>query len=243
MAAAHNEYSYEEASELLIYGYVNILELNVPNVIKTIILEFYLLTIETEMVFDKQICDDLCFMEFIDDYKVKMIKGTGMTGTSIKLKYGICADKSQYKNISSISWKIRHTSSRSFPNCLYFIGVVSNRTKNFQTPAWPGGGGPGLKDCYGISGHPRTVFEGKQSSNEVDENYTGYQLNSWVTVQYMIHESKLVFIYLDESKPHDQKRIEIKIPSNVDGITHWYPSMSLRDVDDICELSQDIVVD
>eukprot|EP01083_Nonionella_stella_P016755 46798_1 len=116
-------------------------------------------------------------------------------------------------NISKIVWKVRHTASHSFPDSHYFIGVVSNRTTDFKDVAIRG-----LKDAYGWSSGQ-------------------YSENSWVTVEYKINESKLNFY-------NANKRIgTVTLPTDDNGIMYWYPCISLRDKDNICQISPDVIVE
>ena len=122
-----------------------------------------------------------------------------------------------------------------------FIGVVSNRTTDFDTN--PMSGGSLLIDSFGIGAHEHSVYDPTQRSfNDsfgnlfIDRNYSGMRDGAWITVKYCIHDSKLIFENLK-----DDKSFSMKLPTDIDGITEWYPVMGLRYVGTVCEI-QDIQV-
>merc|ERR1712039_202733 len=97
--------------------------------------------------------------------------------------------------LKSISWKVRLCKAKSFPNAIHFIGVVSNRTKEFDT--MPFSPDRTLEDSYGISGSVCGVYHAVYAAmnpikkrtygNMVDrdplsEKYEGFALGSWITV-------------------------------------------------------------
>ena len=181
-------------------------------------------------------------MEIVNDYQIKCLISNydGYWGSSARLKYGmpIQSKGNNDENIESISWEMTHTAIRSWPNCVYFIGVVSNRTTDFSKGAYNG-----LKDSYGIGGNMPYVFKGnkrnkKVSAYELDYEYKkGYKENAKITMEYILHESVLNF-YEEKSR----LIYSLKLPTNIDGITHWYPCVSLRDKNDICKLSKKIII-
>ena len=237
--------TYKEKAELSVSGYVRsqikrVNGLNVPREIIQLILLFYLLKIENEMVFDKD--NKGADVDVISDYKIRFGKMSNFSKpyTAARLCYGISLDKSKYRNIESISWKVK-LSTGSFSNCMPFIGVVSNRTSDFDTnPFIPS---TILIDAYGISASQCRIYDPQRKAKDhpsgylvVDDNYPGLARGNWVTVKYMIHESKLVFENLCQEKSY-----ELKLPNDIDGITEWYPAIGLRYIDDECEI-KDIIV-
>ena len=111
-----------------------------------------------------------------------------------------------------------------------FIGVVSNRTKDFD--ANPFTQRYLLVDAFGIGVSKRSIYCPRKIS---DENYPGLQPGKWVTVKYMINGPTLIFENLKEDKTY-----QIKLPTD-SKITAWYPAIALRFVGDTCQI-KDIVV-
>eukprot|EP01084_Bolivina_argentea_P159995 278649_1 len=186
-------------------------------------------------------------MKIINDKQVKCLKGCkdsysqGCEGSSIRIKYRlpISVRGNNKYNIKSVIWEITHSVTHSFPNGNYFIGVVSNRNKNFNNTAYKG-----LIDAYGISGCDGYVYkQGKCVHDSNDESgFDGYPQNSTVKVEYKIDESKLFFTYKYGNISGNGIRLyEITLPTNNNNITHWYPCVSLRDKNDICKILNVIV--
>eukprot|EP01084_Bolivina_argentea_P062003 113359_1 len=183
----------------------------------------------------------MSIVPFSGNRKVKCLKGAVSSnykcyGSSIRFKYGMPIEKKGNNKycVSLISWEINHTVSKHFPNVYYFIGVISNRTKDLSMVAYKG-----LMDAYGISGMGRKVYKGKSiDGNSVDDsNYEKqYTKNSVVTVEYKIRESRLSFY------SENKELYTMILPNDIDEITHWYPCVSLRDKDDICQISNNIIV-
>ena len=231
---------------LLLYGYVrslqDLFDLNTPREIIKIILTFYHLDIEGQMIWDKDTINTQNVCEIINDYKIKMIAGKFGSfdyGASAKLQYGISVNRNDYLNISSISWKIKINPTQSFPNSYYFIGVVSNRTSDFNIAAFPSS----LKDAFGISASNSYIFDDTKVTDFLslvhDMKYTRFKRNVWVKINYIITESKLVFEF--ENWMDVQCKYELSLPTNITGITHWYPAVSLRNKDDECEIGEIVV--
>merc|ERR1712228_331655 len=205
-------------------------EMDIPKDVQKLILDFYFLKIEQEMIFDAEIVDTKYF-EIINEHKIKSIKNH--EGMSCKLKYGIAVKD---KSIKSISWKVKICKASSFPNAIHFIGVVSNRTVQFDKS--PFSRERKLKDSYGISGNSHSIYRPHfRGIDNINNNYPGYQLNKWITVKYVVAESKLVYSGL-----RGNGVFELPLPTNIKDITHWYPAFTLRDEGDIYEIS-DIVVE
>lgn len=236
---------YKQRCLFLVCGWTKQSKIDIPNEIIQLILTFYLLTIEHEMIFDKDVVD-LRLFEIINEHKVKMIRGPSeeahglQWGVTTKLKYGISIDPNDNLDIKSISWKVKHTVMDSFPNSYYFIGVVSNRTKEFATnPFWSGVGKDLLKDAFGISGNKSENFQGRNRPND-DELYDGYKRDTWITIKYIINDSKLIFEY--KNQDDKDSKFEMMLPKDIKDITHWYPAICLRDAGDECEIA-DIIVE
>merc|ERR1712228_753850 len=181
---------------------------DIPKDVQKLILDFYFLKIEQ---------------------KIKSIKNH--EGMSCKLKYGIAVKD---KSIKSISWKVKICKATSFPNAIHFIGVVSNRTVQFDKS--PFSRERKLKDSYGISGNSNSIYR-PHFRGDINNNYPGYQLNKWITVKHVVAESKLVYSGLNGNGV-----FELPLPTNIKDITHWYPAFTIRDEGNIYEIS-DIVVE
>ena len=110
-----------------------------------------------------------------------------------------------------------------------FIGVVSNRTTDFDTN--PFSSQTLLIDAYGIGADHYCVYNASQYLMEDDMNYPGMEPGNWVTVKYVIDETKLVFENLK-----GQKTYQMILPNNIDGINKWYPAIGLRFENDECEI-------
>ena len=241
--------SYKQRADLFVSGYVRIQdeintidEFNIPKEIIKLILLFYLLKIENEMRFDKDnVGTDI---EILSDHKIRLKKATNELKPfmSARFCYGISLNKAEYANIKYISWKVKFTTQSSWfwNNCMPFIGVVSNRTTDFDTnPFTPQ---TLLIDAYGIGANAKKVHDARDGMKgngylcTIDE-YPGMKKGNWVTVKYMIQESKLIFENLRENKP-----FQLNLPDNIDGINKWYPVIGMRFVNDECEI-KDIIVD
>ena len=234
--------SYKQKADLTVTNYVrNHGKVNIPKEITQLILLFYLLKIENEMIFDK---DNVGIdIEIISDHKIKFPKITGQRlYMAARLCYGISLDKSVNADIESISWKVKFTTKKEntfWVNCMPFIGVVSNRTTDFDTSPYSGGGQKILKDAYGVGASKGSVYKGK-GYFVYDGNYSGFPKRDWVTVKYVVAGSKLIFENLRESYVNDGK-YEMTLPNDIDGITEWYPVIALRFPGDGCEI-KDIIV-
>ena len=235
------EPDYKQKSRLLVYGYVRNDKLtsnhpNFPSEIIQLIFIFYLLEIEHEMIFETDtVGSDI---EILSNHKIKV---EDAHETSARLRYGISLDKSQYQGIKSISWKVKNMVS-NFPNAMHFIGVVSNRTNEFtgKNPFCPRNL---LIDAYGISGNTESIYHAEKSPDDniyglmiSDGKYPGYEQGHWISLTYVIEDSKLVYGNLK-----GDGKYELKLPTAIDGITHWYPAISARNKGDVYEI-KDIVV-
>ena len=209
---------YKQRSHLLVDGYIrkeiksiSINILNFPKEIVELVFIFYLLEIAHEMIFDqKNIGKEF---ELLSNHKIK-VKGTQTFYTqltqkvsSARLCYGISLDKAEYKGITSISWKVK-INVFNFPNAMHFIGVVSNRTTNFDgtNPFCPRNL---LIDSYGISGNAKSIYHADKSPKDNmyglmidDKKYPGYKQGNWITVKYMVNDSILVYENLMGNKTY-----------------------------------------
>ena len=240
--------SYKQRAELCVSGYVRneskeIDELNIPKEIIQLILLFYLLKIEAEMRFDKDnVGTDI---EILSDHKIRFRERTNGSKPYMAARfcYGISLNKSEYANIKYISWKVKLTTQSPYfwNNCMPFIGVVSNRTTDFDTN--PFSSQTLLIDAYGIGADHYCVYDASKTKDrdhnlmDDDMNYPGMDPTKWVTVKYMIDETKLVFENLKEDKIYG-----ITLPNDIDGINKWYPAIGLRFANDECEI-KDIIVE
>merc|ERR1712129_435663 len=59
---------------------------------------------------------------------------------------------------------------------------------------------------------------------------------SKIGIEYVVAESKLKFYRDDETEP----KYDMDLPTNVSGITHWYPYISLWCKDDECTISENV---
>ena len=252
-----DQFSYKDRSNLLVYGYLrNFVEMNkdfnLPKEIKQIIFIFYLLDIEPEMIFDEESITKEHCCEIINPHKIKMVRGpqgythtaaVGDWGSTAKLKYGISAKALISQGVKSISWKVKITAAHSYPNTFYFIGVVSNRTTEFATSAFSNRGIQEiLKDAFGISGTSGSMYDPRKpdsnyANSKSDDEYYAWKAGSWVTVKFIVNESRMIFYdyIVSESKIG---KYEMILPTVIDDeeITHWYPAVGLRDADDECEI-------
>ena len=224
----------------------------VPTEINQLILMFYLLDIEPNMIFDKESINKAGLCEIVNDHKIKMIKGPcGYSetwihsdyGSSARLKYGISINPNDNKDIKSIGWKVKITVTKCFPNTYYFIGVTSNRAKDFKTSPYLSNYEE-LPDAYGISGCGTLIFDANKQRSiggcADDGDYIAYQRNTWISVKYVIDGRKLIFNYVDGAG--DNVSYEMVLQTKSDKITHFYPCVGLRDAGDECEVI-DIVVE
>ena len=70
--------------------------------------------------------------------------------------------------------------------------------------------------------------------------YTVYKPNTWMSVTYLVNESKLVYSYTKRNE-NCVGNYDLNLPQNVDGITHWYPAICLPDIGDECEITGVVV--
>ena len=137
--------SYNIRCNLLIHGFIkqfginNKGNLSVPDEIEKLILKFYLLDIEPEMVFDS-FGMDKSRMAIISDTKAKCICNS--VASSLRLKCQMPTIKNNVNSIKSIKWKVHITATELWPNGCYFIGVVPDKTIDFKLSAFNG-----LKKC------------------------------------------------------------------------------------------------
>lgn len=247
----------QQRSLLLVDGYFRgiikgINQLNIPKEMKQMIFIFYFKSIEDEMIFDTEVMNDItnknkCMFHVINDHKIKMVDTNKHLGVAAKLKYGISVNSNEYQHLKSISWDIKIKATKSFPNAYYFIGVVSNRCSVFSTCPFVVTRGT-LKDAYGISGNVCSIFHPKRKKTQDtlvrDTKYLGFEQRRWITVRYIIKHSTLIYQFHDgDGYAYNNSNIsyiyELSLPTyNIDGITHWYPCVSLRDAGDECEIGQ-----
>ena len=247
-----SQLSFQQSCELLVCGYIRRLtklhkDIIIPKEIDHVILLFYLLDIEPTMIFDSYGMNS-SRMQIINDRKAKCIKSydNNLYGSSIRLKCAmpINAKYNNTHHIKSISWEIKHTSTVSFPNGFYFIGVVSNLVKDFSFSPFQFGGC--MKSAWGILGNPKQVMNG----NGVDRRYykteqrckpvlagKQYEKDVYVKVKYNIVTSELSFTQ------NKHEICTIPLPMYDKDITHFFPCVGLRDNGDICEISPNVVVE
>ena len=145
-------------------------------------------TVAGDMVFDP-FGMDTAKMELLYNRRVRAIGSVGSGTIRLKFAMPISVRGNNKYDIKSIKWQISHTASVSFPNGYYFIGVISNRVRNFTLTAFEG-----LQDAYGISGHTTYgVFKGR-GTYETDQDYKHqYSNKSRIDVEYNVDGSRLVF--------------------------------------------------
>merc|ERR1712129_74588 len=167
-------------------------------------------------------------MELINDVKVKLIQSGG------KFKYGASALIDFPIDIrfkEQVSWKIRlHKEGGDLSNYHYFIGIVSNHCQNFADSAHAG-----LKHSYGILGGRNGVLKNGHSGTDVAYN-NEFRNDEIICVEYDGEKKQLIF-----SKEKNEQQISmhsVDLPTRVKDavITHWYPTISLRDVNDTAEI-------
>merc|ERR1712154_45623 len=97
----------------------------------------------------------------------------------------------------------------------------------------------GLKDAYGLSTHSggyKYIGKGQVNGYAHDPNCAsvveGFANGSKIGIEYLVEESKLKFFRNDEA----QEKFTMQLPTDVQGITHWYPAVSLRDSGDVCQI-------
>ena len=145
--------------------------------------------------------------------KVELIDRTigpyGYGGSAlIDLAIDVNDDECKYE------WKIRIDAKlESLNNYHYFIGVASNRAKNFEYSAHAG-----LQDAYGTRHGNYGVV--KFRNKEI------------ICIQYDGKLKQLKYIN-DET---EEELGVVKLPPNISAITHWYPAVSLRDNKDTAEI-------
>ena len=120
--------SYKKRCNLVVYGYIKHMmhgnkSLLIPDEINQLIVMFYLLDIESEMVWDKQSITKAGLFKLVNDHKIRLFKPMTACsfGSSAKLKYGISAKSDDYyPNIQFITWKIKITATKSYPTSFYW---------------------------------------------------------------------------------------------------------------------------
>merc|ERR1712129_390880 len=112
--------------------------------------------------------------------------------------------------------------------------------------------GNGLKDAYGVSLDRRGfVYKGNPQNETKDASVYDKGANAlrlWcnsvyyfsrgskIGIEYVVAESKLKFYRDDETEP----KYAMDLPTNVSGITHWYPYVSLCSKNDECTISENV---
>ena len=215
--------------------------MNVPEGIIKLMIRLYP---QTRIVFDSFGLNPL-WMQIVNDHEVKCVRLTrtddsspGIThfGGSVRLKCAMPTKENNIGNVSSIFWELIPIKLRYWRNYINSFGVVSNRTKEFKNAY------NGLKDAYGVGLYPGNVFKGKTKS-VVDISATElfkegvFKKGNKMGIEYIVNESKLRFYGDDAAEP----QYTMDLPTNISGITHWYPYVSLRDKDDVCKIGRTII--
>merc|ERR1711971_379830 len=148
--------------------------------------------------------------------------------------------KSNANGVRSVFWECVPNKLKHLYSVCVSFGVVSNRTNSFVN-AWNG-----LMDAYGVSlacggyvykGNPQN----KTTSACVEDNDAAALMNSFalgskIGIEYVVAESKQNFYRDNETQP----KYAMDLPTNVSGITHWYPYISLKCKDDECSISENV---
>merc|ERR1712087_1046956 len=100
----------------------------------------------------------------------------------------------------------------------------------------------GLKDAYGTCITSPLAYEGnpqnKTQSAYVRHDYgmtalvASFTNGSKIGIEYIVGESKLKFYRDDDTAP----KYTMKLPTDIVGITHWYPYVSLQNANDVCQI-------
>ena len=238
------EVSPELLEELLIYGYIRDIQIDFDSVSRDIIdlctKWFGTYLNSAQFVFDS-FGVDASRMQIINARTVKCLEtGNYQIGGSLRLKCAL-PTKSNANGVRSVFWECVPNKLRNgWNNVFVSFGVVSNRTNSFVNAF------NGLKDAYGVSlNHSGFVYKGnpqnKTSMASVyDDGATAlmdsFARGSKIGIEYVVAESKLNFYRDDETEPE----YAMDLPTNVSGITHWYPYVSLYDKDDECTISENV---
>ena len=213
--------------ELFMNGYIrkieNRIKLNIPKPLQYLILTFYPKIIYYNGKFYQQNCGNQ--IKIINQHEI-----TGYFSAKLNEPLPIQINNDNDKNISTIinefryQWKLQIIGNIERKNW-YFIGVVSNRCKNFNT--WVNPTGIRLIDAFGITLLENNVSLGKKYLSKETKYNKPPQTNQIIVVQYKVsnisHQCSL-YIYVQEQ---DKKSLiySINLPQN-DQITNWFPVFS-----------------
>ena len=139
-------------------------------------------------------------------------------------------------NRCKYEWKIRiNAQKRSTGNYHYFIGVASNKCKNFEASAHEG-----LKHSYGIlGGIAGIVINGRSTSDKECRHKRKFMFNNEniICIEYDGKTKQLTFSKVVNNKTNEMTQIYIlSLPKDNKEITHWYPAISIKDPGDTAEI-------
>ena len=189
------------------------------------------------MVFDS-FGVDASRMRIINAREVKCLETGNWSayGGSIRLKCALPTAKNNAQGITSVFWQCIPTHLEDWDTSLVSFGVVSNRTSEFVNAY------NGLKDAYGVSthsvgcgykGNPQNLREWAYvKDNGMRALVASFAKGSKIGIEYIVGESKLKFYRDDETEP----KYTMKLPTDIAGIAHWYPYVSLGDKGDVCQI-------
>ena len=235
--------SPELLEELLIYGFIRAIEIDFASVPRDVIdlctQWFHTDLNSAQFVFDS-FGLDASRMQIINARSVRCLK-TGYKsayGGSIRLKCALPM-KNNANGVRSVFWECVPTKLMDWRSYAVSFGVVSNRTSS-SVNAYNG-----LKDAYGVCVGSGFVYKGNPQNETVNAHVydkgssaleTSFGRISKIGIEYVVAESKLKFYRNDETQP----KYAMDLPTNVLGITHWYPYVSLRYKDDQCTISENV---
>jgi len=195
-----------------------------------------------QFVFDSFGVDDASRMQIINARTVKCLGKPNSLGNpnanpietycaffggSVRLKCAL-PTKNNANGVRSVFWECVPTKLESWHNPCVSFGVVSNRTQSFVNACC------GLRDAYGVSLYPGCLYKGNPQNHTaaawVTDQASSFAGSSKISIEYVVASSKLKFYRDDETDP----KYAMYLPTNVPGITHWYPYVSLMCKDDEC---------
>jgi hypothetical protein len=181
---------------------------------------------------------DTARMQIVNKHKVKCLQsGVSSYGGSIRLKCALPTKKNNAEGIRAVFWQCIPTHLKYWSTSAYVsFGVVSNRTSAFVNAF------NGLKDAYGVStdrdrygykGNPQNrTRQAYVKDEEMRALVADFAKGSHIGIEYIVGESKLNFYRDDETEP----KYTMKLPTDIAGITHWYPYVSLDRKGDVCQI-------